>query len=107
MATLFATVVIIAVNIALRQVLTYLVDFEQLENSTATTISFALKIFVSQYINTGSATSLYRHRMTKTRFYTRVVIAFNLRLPSRIGWKKHRGPGREVFQIRSFRRKLL
>ena len=53
MATLFATVVIIGVNIALRQVLTYLVDFEQLENSTATTISFSLKIFVSQYINTG------------------------------------------------------
>jgi hypothetical protein len=53
LAALFATAIIITVNLMLRRMLSVLVKFECFENSTEETISFSLKTFLAQYINTG------------------------------------------------------
>lgn len=53
MSEYFITFVIIVVNVTIRQFLEVFVQFEQFENATHETLSFSLKIFFGQYINTG------------------------------------------------------
>ena len=50
------TLVIVAVNISIRYSLKFLVNFERLENTTHEVISYSMKLFICQYINTALLT---------------------------------------------------
>jgi hypothetical protein len=67
------TLVIVAINVLIRYSLTFLVLFERLETLTAEVISYSLKLFICQYINTALLTLFIYNNLSQISATTTIL----------------------------------
>jgi hypothetical protein len=68
-AEFFVAVVVVVINISIRLCIERFVDFEQFEDGTYEKLSFALKIFLGEYVNTGLLSLLIYGKLSKLGVY--------------------------------------
>lgn len=63
----FVAIALVIINIIIRQVIDACVSFESFESGTSEKLSFALKIFLGEYINTGLLSLLIYGKISRLR----------------------------------------